>query len=55
VKASGIAKGSMMRTLSDLGTRDCTHGILLLGYGMGSGPYLTSVVTIPNVVGLLVH
>jgi hypothetical protein len=41
--------------LSDLGTRDCPHGTLLLGYGMGHGPCPTSIVTTHNAVGLLIQ
>jgi hypothetical protein len=41
--------------MSDPGARDCTHGTLLLGYGMGYGPHPTSVVTTRNAVGLLVQ
>jgi hypothetical protein len=43
-----------LRGLSDPGTRDCTYGILLLGYRMGHGPRPTSVVTTRSAVGLLV-
>jgi hypothetical protein len=42
-------------TLSDPGTRDCPHGTLLRGYGMGHGPRPISVVTTRNAVGLLVQ
>jgi hypothetical protein len=41
--------------LSDLGTRDCPRNTLLLVYGMGHGPYPTSVVTTRNEEGLLVQ
>jgi hypothetical protein len=42
--------------LSDPGTRDCTHGIFLLGYGMGHGPCPTSIVTTHSaVVKLVAH
>jgi hypothetical protein len=39
--------------LLDPGTRDCSRGTLLLGYGMGHGPRPTSIVTTRNAVGLL--
>jgi hypothetical protein len=41
--------------LSNLDTRDCTCGILLLGYRMGYGPRPTSVVATHSAVGLLVQ
>jgi hypothetical protein len=41
--------------VSDPGTQDYTHGILLLGYGMGHDPRPTSIVTTCNAVGLLVQ
>jgi hypothetical protein len=44
-----------MSCLLDPGTRDCTRGTLLLGYGMGHGPRPTSVVTTRDAVGLLVQ
>jgi hypothetical protein len=41
--------------LSDLSTRNCPRGTLLLGYRMGHAPRPTSVVTTHNAVQLLVH
>jgi hypothetical protein len=42
-------------SLSNPGTWDCEHGILLLGYGKGHGPRPTTVVTTRSAVGLLVQ
>jgi hypothetical protein len=41
--------------LSHPGTRDCTRGMLLLGYRMGHGPRPTSVVTTRSLVELLLQ
>jgi hypothetical protein len=44
-----------LRGLSDLGTRDCAHGVLFLGYGIGHGPHPISIVTTPSIVELLIQ
>jgi hypothetical protein len=41
--------------LSEPGTQDCPHGILLLGYGIEHGSRPTSVVTTRSAVGLLLQ
>jgi hypothetical protein len=46
---------SSMKLMSDPRTRDCAHGVLLLGYGIGYGPRPTSVLTTRSAVGLLVQ
>jgi hypothetical protein len=57
--ARRVARGTpscfLRPALSDLGTRDCPRGTLLLGYRMRYGPHPTSIVTTRNAVGFLVQ
>jgi hypothetical protein len=39
--------------LSDLGLRDCAHGLHLIGKGVGHGPRPTLVVTTRSIVEIL--